>query len=234
MALSLVEALQAATVAALEAEDLGGAAAVASAAADALPTNVKCRGRLRVGAVRYLCTATHGDVGVERALAESCNIFFFETARSLGLETIVDYATTLGVGIAPLAFLNSNIGSLPRRTSTDVREAFNTSVGQGRVTAKTCAKGGRQNWRRATYLRGSRPARWADDERRCLVCWLRACVGAGGDLRRAVRKCRIWHQELRRGLEASCCRLGKPRDAWLRKTTTSSVPYACACDTSGQ
>ncbi len=42
--------------------------------------------------------ATHGDENVSEAIRDSCNIFFFETGRRLGIEKIVKYAESFGFG----------------------------------------------------------------------------------------------------------------------------------------
>lgn len=40
----------------------------------------------------------HGGVNIKTALAHSCNIFFFECARKLGIEKMNSYASLLGLG----------------------------------------------------------------------------------------------------------------------------------------
>lgn len=62
---------------------------------------------------RYLCTGiytyidqtfacfnknAHGNINVQRALGVSCNIFFFEIARQLGIEKLNAYAKLFGLG----------------------------------------------------------------------------------------------------------------------------------------
>ena len=62
---------------------------------------------------RYLCTGiytyidqtfacfnknSHGNINVQRALGVSCNIFFFEIARQLGIEKLNAYAKLFGLG----------------------------------------------------------------------------------------------------------------------------------------
>ena len=41
---------------------------------------------------------THGTLGVKRAITVSCNCFFFEVGRQLGIEKIRQYASALGLG----------------------------------------------------------------------------------------------------------------------------------------
>jgi penicillin-binding protein 2 len=41
---------------------------------------------------------THGAINVTRALQESCNIFFYDVGRRLGIDNIYKYAKMLGLG----------------------------------------------------------------------------------------------------------------------------------------
>lgn len=44
------------------------------------------------------CLSTHGMINVVGALRASCNIFFYDVGRRLGIEKIEEYATRLGMG----------------------------------------------------------------------------------------------------------------------------------------
>lgn len=44
------------------------------------------------------CTGSHGRINVITALRESCNIFFYETGRIMGIDMINDYAHQFGLG----------------------------------------------------------------------------------------------------------------------------------------
>ncbi len=41
---------------------------------------------------------SHGDINVSQALAESCNYFFYETARLLGIDKLNEYTAMFGLG----------------------------------------------------------------------------------------------------------------------------------------
>ena len=41
---------------------------------------------------------THGNVNVTKAIEVSCNVFFYDTGRRLGIQTIDDYARRFGLG----------------------------------------------------------------------------------------------------------------------------------------
>lgn len=44
------------------------------------------------------CTGTHGPIAVIEALQKSCNIFFYDVGRRLGIDTLDRYASYFGVG----------------------------------------------------------------------------------------------------------------------------------------
>ncbi len=47
---------------------------------------------------QFQCLGTHGSISVAEALNQSCNIFFYETGRQLGIEKMNDYCSRLGLG----------------------------------------------------------------------------------------------------------------------------------------
>lgn len=62
-------------------------------------TLVKCSGRYKYYAdYQPGCTGVHGNQNVINAIFHSCNIFFYETSRLLGIEKLNDYFTMLGLG----------------------------------------------------------------------------------------------------------------------------------------
>lgn len=44
------------------------------------------------------CTGTHGAISVRYGLYHSCNIFFYDLARRMGIDTLSNYATQFGYG----------------------------------------------------------------------------------------------------------------------------------------
>lgn len=46
----------------------------------------------------FRCTDYHGSIDVKEALNRSCNIFFYETGRQLGIERMNEYCTRFGLG----------------------------------------------------------------------------------------------------------------------------------------
>ena len=50
------------------------------------------------GGFKPTCLGVHGAINVSSALMYSCNIFFYETARRLGIDTLAQWAGRFGVG----------------------------------------------------------------------------------------------------------------------------------------
>ena len=46
----------------------------------------------------YGCTGLHNDISVQHAIEVSCNIFFYELSRQLGIDKISEYAELYGLG----------------------------------------------------------------------------------------------------------------------------------------
>ena len=47
----------------------------------------------------FSCLGNHGDTTVEKALSVSCNVFYYEIGRLMGIDNIEKYATELGLGV---------------------------------------------------------------------------------------------------------------------------------------
>ena len=62
---------------------------------------VTCYGRLRLGGNTFHCwrRGGHGTVDLRRALAVSCDVYFYEIARRTGIDPISEMANRLGLGV---------------------------------------------------------------------------------------------------------------------------------------
>jgi penicillin-binding protein 2 len=83
----------------------------------------------------------HGVVDLKGALAESCNVFFYEAGLKIGAPTIVKYARAFGLGQATgVEFGGERVGVLPRPGPRRGRDAWhpgdvvNIAIGQGQLT----------------------------------------------------------------------------------------------------
>jgi penicillin-binding protein 2 len=61
---------------------------------------ITCRGRFELADHSYRCwkRGGHGTVALHEAIRESCDVYFFELARRLGIDAIADMARMLGLG----------------------------------------------------------------------------------------------------------------------------------------
>jgi penicillin-binding protein 2 len=60
--------------------------------------SVHCGGLMHYGSWSYGCWKTHGGISFPLALVSSCDIFYYETGKRLGINTIAKYAHMLGLG----------------------------------------------------------------------------------------------------------------------------------------
>lgn len=111
---------------------------------------VKCGGSVVVGGRRFRCSHVHGVVALHQAIAQSCNVYFYDLGARPGmLNRLARFANEFGLGAAAgLALNNEQPGFVPTeewhraRAAKDPNEGFvighglNTAIGEGatRVT----------------------------------------------------------------------------------------------------
>ena len=104
---------------------------------------VVCRG----GGVFYgrffACHSTHGSVDLPRALAQSCNTYFYKLGQELGIDRIHKWATALGLGrLTGIDLPHEVRGLIPsrawKRATHGERwyagETISVAIGQGQVS----------------------------------------------------------------------------------------------------
>ncbi|MBF0565100.1 MAG: penicillin-binding protein 2 [Nitrospirae bacterium] len=107
-------------------------------------TNVFCRGQIEYGKWSFGCWKHHGNVQLHRAIVESCDVFFYEVGKRLGIDRIAKYAGMFGLGKATglgLSGSQERVGTIPStgwklkrfRKPWFLGETFNSSIGQGYV-----------------------------------------------------------------------------------------------------
>ena len=59
-----------------------------------------CSGGMRFGGRRYGCwkKAGHGAISLHRALAESCDVYFYQVGLKVGVDALAEYANRMGLG----------------------------------------------------------------------------------------------------------------------------------------
>lgn len=89
---------------------------VASAALQekAITTNtiIDCEGVYTTGGLKLWCMGYHGGINVYTAIEQSCNVFFAETGRLLGIENMDIYAKRCGLGVKTGVEISESAGTL--------------------------------------------------------------------------------------------------------------------------
>jgi penicillin-binding protein 2 len=107
-------------------------------------TSVFCGGHIALGNHKFHCHAWkrggHGTVQLTSALAQSCDIYFYNIAAQLGIDPIAAMAHRFGLGVkTDIELPNEKIGLVPSRDwkskvmgkQWTLGETYNASIGQG-------------------------------------------------------------------------------------------------------
>jgi penicillin-binding protein 2 len=117
------------------------AAGLAEGIVDAT-TIVTCPGHFRLGRRVYRCwkRGGHGPVDLVSALAGSCDVYFYELGKALGVETLARYAKLFGLGSATGIGIRGEVSGLVPTPEWKMRtrgeawiagETISLSIGQG-------------------------------------------------------------------------------------------------------
>ncbi|RMG69435.1 MAG: penicillin-binding protein 2, partial [Nitrospirae bacterium] len=107
--------------------------------------SVNCKGLISVGRWKFRCWKRqgHGLIGLKRAIIESCDVYFYELGRMLGIDRIAKYARAFGLGSRVGPELCAERDGLIPTTKWKKRvkgrpwylgETFNAAIGQGYVS----------------------------------------------------------------------------------------------------
>ena len=138
-------------------------------------TTVDCKGGISFGRWHFGCwrKGGHGIISLHRALVESCDVYFYEVGRRLGIDKIYEYASRFGLGKTTGIPLGAERKGLIPNTKWKMKakkaqwylgETFVNSIGQGYVSAtpvqmasmmSAVANGG--SVYRPSLLKGSKP-----------------------------------------------------------------------------
>jgi len=105
---------------------------------------VDCTGVLRVGTGLFHCwnKRGHGPISMRRAIAQSCDVYFYEMARRVGYDRIAPTARQMGLGQKfDIPFVSQRYGTIPDSAwkmrkyhhPWTVADTLNASIGQGYV-----------------------------------------------------------------------------------------------------
>jgi penicillin-binding protein 2 len=107
-------------------------------------TVVDCKGGISYGRWHFGCWkhSGHGPISLHRALVESCDVYFYDVGKLLGIDRIHEYATRFGLGRKTgIAVGAEKTGLIPdvqwkektKKAPWYLGETFVNSIGQGYV-----------------------------------------------------------------------------------------------------
>ena len=105
-------------------------------------TTLFCPGAYKFGDREYRCwkKGGHGSVNIDRAIAESCDVFFYQVGLRLGVDRLASYAKAAGLGAATGIQIEHESGGLIPTAAWKKRrfgipwqggETLSISIGQG-------------------------------------------------------------------------------------------------------
>ncbi|MBA3676429.1 MAG: penicillin-binding protein 2 [Sphingosinicella sp.] len=111
---------------------------------------VHCSGGYQLGNRFFRCLGRHGTVNMHRAIAKSCNTYFYSMGRKVGIDALATVARSLGLGVKfDLPVVSQSYGTYPdtawkkRRFEKSPRlierpdwtesDTLNAAIGQGFV-----------------------------------------------------------------------------------------------------
>ena len=107
-----------------------------------------CNGEFEASGRTFHCwkEGGHGNVNLQKSLAESCDVYYYKLGQLVGIEKIAETARQLGLGVRPnLPVPNIKQGLVPTKNwKQQVRgdrwvigDTLNAAIGQGFVLAST-------------------------------------------------------------------------------------------------
>ncbi len=97
----------------------------------------QCGGSLRPGSTHtYKCLGTHGTIALHRAMARSCNVYFYRLGEKLGPEKIKHWAEVFGFGQKTGIGVYEDAGEIlsPTGRRWGIGDTWHLSIGQKNIT----------------------------------------------------------------------------------------------------
>ena len=104
--------------------------------------NVSCPGGFRLGNRFFKCLGRHGPMNMHRAIAKSCNTYFYTMGYRIGFDRVADMARRLGLGQEfDIPVASQRYGTIPDTAWKERKykqkwsgaDTLNASIGQGFV-----------------------------------------------------------------------------------------------------
>lgn len=98
-------------------------------------TSTECGGVYKKNGLELHCMGVHGAQDLEQAMINSCNVFFAEAGRLLGIEKLDEYAKRFGLGVKTGVEIYESEGTLagPEFSSLMCSEWYDGSVSQAAI-----------------------------------------------------------------------------------------------------
>jgi len=108
-------------------------------------TKITCHGGISYGPWQFGCwrKTGHGTISLHRAIVESCDVYFYEVGKRVGIDKIAEYARELGLdNETGLSLVKERTGLIPdtkwkyekKNQQWYLGETFNAAIGQGYVS----------------------------------------------------------------------------------------------------
>jgi penicillin-binding protein 2 len=103
---------------------------------------VNCPGGYQLGNRFFRCLGRHGPMNLHRAIARSCNTYFYTVGREVGMDAVAAAARQLGLGAEyDLPFPSQRYGTIPDPAWKERKykqkwtqaDTLNASIGQGYI-----------------------------------------------------------------------------------------------------
>ena len=103
---------------------------------------VYCGGHIELGSHRFHCwkRGGHGTVRLHEGLKQSCDVYFYDLAKRIGIDRLAETARKFGIGVLPeIGLVDTKSGLMPDKTWKRARrnepwhpgETLHAGIGQG-------------------------------------------------------------------------------------------------------
>lgn len=104
--------------------------------------SVFCGGHIELGSHRFHCwkRGGHGMMGLHEALKQSCDVYFYDIAKRIGIDRLAEVARQFGIGMLPeIGLVDAKSGLMPDKAWKRARrsepwhpgETLHAGIGQG-------------------------------------------------------------------------------------------------------
>jgi len=107
-------------------------------------STIHCPGHIYVGDHKFHCMHAHGNVNVSQAIIQSCDVFFYEISKKIGIDTLSALYQKAGLGGGGLDnFPHCKKGLVPtkawkkekKNANWNISDTIQASIGQGYMNA---------------------------------------------------------------------------------------------------